>query len=124
MPFARLTINPQRVPDYSRFVDTPREHKDHCFQCTLPFCNDRSKECAFLLKPSGMHAVENERQELIAELKEEGVILGIRGNGFIEWADDEETPLERRRRLKREWMRLRRSNPEYRRNEQARANKK
>lgn len=106
MLFARQTPNPQRVPDLSRFVDTPRQQKDPCFNCTLPFCNDRSKECAFIQTSFNPRTVlDQERKALIDELKEEGVIVEIRGNGFIQFADDTETPDERRRRQNREYMR-------------------
>lgn len=111
MLFARQLPNPQRVPDLSRFVDTPRQKKDPCFNCSLPFCNDRSKECAFIQTSFQIanseqfsRTIERERQDLIDELKAEGVILGIRGNGFIEYANGE-TDEERIRRQKRDHMR-------------------
>lgn len=109
--FARQLPMPQRVPDLTRFVDTPRQKKDPCFNCTLPFCNDRSKECAFIQTSFGPRTVlDRERKELITELKEEGVIVEIKGNGFIQFADDTETPQERQRRSKRDYMRRVRGN--------------
>lgn len=112
MSFARQTPMPQRIPDLSRFVDTPRQRKDPCFECTLPFCDDRLKECKFVNTSFQVvgtdrysRPMERERQELIAELIEDGVIDPITMGGHIKYTADTETPEERQRRSKREYMR-------------------
>ncbi len=112
MPFARQTPLPQRVPDLSRFVDTPRQQKDPCFHCTLWDCvvEEEPDKCPFLNTNfgTGRSGLRVERQGLIDELIDKGVIVRVAGNGVIEFPSTE-TPEERRRRQNREHMRRKRA---------------
>lgn len=113
MAFARQFYRAPSI-DLSRFIDTPRQRKDPCFNCTLPICDPSLKQCAFVntsfqVVGSSRYSrkIERERQELLDELKEQGVIT-VRPSGFIEYAGDE-TDADRKRRQNREHMRRKRN---------------
>ena len=114
MTFARQFQITQDVPDLSRFADTERQRRDPCFSCELLFCDQRSKDCKFVNTSfQSRSRLDTERKALIAELISDGVILNIRGNGFIEYAGDTETDADRKRRQKRDYMRRVRQEGRY-----------